>query len=120
MSIAVLIVVGFLMAAFFSGSETALVSINWIRLDHWLERGRRSAKVLEGFVRVNDRIFGQTMKHRRAMAMTRGVVELISALGIVAVILVGGYLLISEKLKVESVVMLVLAAWFFWQGWQRW
>ncbi len=30
--IGLLIILGFVLAAFFSGSETALVSMNWIRL----------------------------------------------------------------------------------------
>lgn len=76
MSIAVLIVVGFLMAAFFSGSETALVSINWIRLDHWLERGRRSAKVLEGFVADPHRMLGTTLVGTNiAVVMTSSLVS---------------------------------------------
>ena len=42
----ILIALGFVMAAFFSGSETALVSVNWIRLEHWLEKGRTGARSL--------------------------------------------------------------------------
>ena len=44
MPVILLIALGFIMAAFFSGAETALVSINWIRLEHWLEKGRGSAR----------------------------------------------------------------------------
>jgi putative hemolysin len=61
MTIVLLIVLGFLMAAFFSGAETALVSINWIRLDYWLERGRGGAKVLERFVADPHRMLGTTL-----------------------------------------------------------
>jgi CBS domain containing-hemolysin-like protein len=59
--VVLLIVLGFAMSAFFSGAETALVSINWIRLDHWLEKGRGSAKVLERFVADPHRMLGTTL-----------------------------------------------------------
>jgi CBS domain containing-hemolysin-like protein len=59
--VVLLIVLGVIMAAFFSGAETALVSINWIRLDHWLEKGRGSAKVLERFVADPHRMLGTTL-----------------------------------------------------------
>ncbi len=49
------------MAAFFSGSETALVSMNWIRLEHWLEKGRAGARSLERFVADPSRLFGTTL-----------------------------------------------------------
>jgi CBS domain containing-hemolysin-like protein len=59
--VVILIALGFIMAAFFSGAETALVSINWIRLEHWLEKGRGSAKVLERFVADPHRMLGTTL-----------------------------------------------------------
>ncbi len=49
------------MSAFFSGSETALVSMNWIRLEHWLEKGRAGARSLERFVADPSRLFGTTL-----------------------------------------------------------
>ena len=61
MLILVLIVVGFVMAAFFSGSETALVSVNWIRLEHWLEKGKTGARSLERFVGDPSRLLGTTL-----------------------------------------------------------
>jgi putative hemolysin len=61
MTVVLLIALGFLMAAFFSGAETALVSINWIRLDHWLEKGRGGAHVLERFVADPQRMLGTTL-----------------------------------------------------------
>ncbi len=71
-----LIALGFLMAAFFSGSETALVSINWIRLDHWLERGRGSAKQLERFVTDPHRMLGTTLVGTNiAVVMTSSIVS---------------------------------------------
>jgi putative hemolysin len=56
-----LIVLGFALAAFFSGAETALVSINWIRLEHWLEKGRTGAAALERFVSDPSRFLGTTL-----------------------------------------------------------
>lgn len=49
------------MAAFFSGSETALVSVNWIRLEHWLEKGKTGARSLERFVGDPSRLLGTTL-----------------------------------------------------------
>jgi putative hemolysin len=54
-------VLGLLLAAFFSGSETALVSINWIRLEAWLEKGRGGAAALERFVTDPSRFLGTTL-----------------------------------------------------------
>mgnify|MGYP006281893629 CR=1 FL=1 len=56
-----LIVLGFLLSAFFSGSETALVSMNWIRLEHWLEKGRRGARAIESFVGDPQKLLGTTL-----------------------------------------------------------
>lgn len=61
MIVALLIVAGFLMAAFFSGSETALISVNWIRLEHWLDRGKAGARTLESFVTDPQRLLGTTL-----------------------------------------------------------
>ena len=61
MLVLILIVVGFVMAAFFSGSETALVSVNWIRLEHWLEKGKSGARALELFVGDPSRMLGTTL-----------------------------------------------------------
>jgi CBS domain containing-hemolysin-like protein len=71
-----LIALGFIMGAFFSGAETALVSINWIRLDHWLEKGRGSAKVLERFVADPHRMLGTTLVGTNiAVVMTSSLVS---------------------------------------------
>ena len=76
MPVILLIALGFIMAAFFSGAETALVSINWIRLDHWLEKGRGSAKVLERFVADPHRMLGTTLVGTNiAVVMTSSLVS---------------------------------------------
>ena len=76
MLVILLIALGFVMSAFFSGAETALVSINWIRLDHWLEKGRGSAKVLERFVADPHRMLGTTLVGTNiAVVMTSSLVS---------------------------------------------
>jgi len=76
MPVILLIVLGFTMGAFFSGAETALVSLNWIRLDHWLEKGRGSAKVLERFVADPHRMLGTTLVGTNiAVVMTSSLVS---------------------------------------------
>jgi putative hemolysin len=107
MTIILLIVLGFLMAAFFSGAETALVSINWIRLDYWLERGRGGAKALEKFVADPHRMLGTTLVgtniavvmtsslvswklSRLATGLPSGLVGLISTLTVTPLLLILG------------------------------
>lgn len=71
-----LIIAGHLLAAFFSGSETALVSVNWIRLEHWLEKGRAGARALERFVADPSRLFGTTLVGTNiSMIMTSSLVS---------------------------------------------
>jgi len=71
-----LIIAGIVMSAFFSGSETALVSINWIRLEHWLEKGRRGARSLERFVADPQRLLGTTLVGTNiAVVMTSSLVS---------------------------------------------
>lgn len=61
MAVDVLIIAGFALAAFFAGTETALVSMNWLRLEHWLEKGRRGATTVERFVGDPQRLLGTTL-----------------------------------------------------------
>jgi len=71
-----LIILGFVLAAFFSGTETALVSINWIRLEHWLEKGRTGAAALERFVSDPSRFLGTTLVGTNvAIVMTSSLVS---------------------------------------------
>jgi putative hemolysin len=81
----VLIAIGFVMAAFFSGSETALVSVNWIRLEHWLERGKAGARSLERFVGDPSRLLGTTLVGTNlAIIMTSSLVSWVLARELVA------------------------------------
>lgn len=71
-----LIALGFALAAFFSGTETALISINWIRLEHWLEKGRSGAAALERFVSDPSRFLGTTLVGTNvAIVMTSSLVS---------------------------------------------
>jgi len=71
-----LIVIGYVMSAFFSGSETALVSVNWIRLEHWLDKGRAGAHALERFVADPSRLLGTTLVGTNiAVVMTSSLVS---------------------------------------------
>ena len=76
MIVILLIIAGVVMSAFFSGSETALVSINWIRLEHWLEKGKRGARSLERFVADPQRLLGTTLVGTNiAVVMTSSLVS---------------------------------------------
>ncbi len=76
MMIGLLIALGFVLSAFFSGAETALVSMNWIRLEHWLEKGRSGARVLEKFASDPERLLGTTLVGTNlAVVMTSSLVS---------------------------------------------
>ncbi len=78
MTAGLLIVLGFVLSAFFSGAETALVSMNWIRLEHWIEKGRRGARSLEKFVSDPERLLGTTLVGTNlAVVMTSSLVSLV-------------------------------------------
>jgi CBS domain containing-hemolysin-like protein len=50
-----------LAAAFFSGMETGVISVNRLRLFHLAQGGSRGARILEGFLRETDRLLGTTL-----------------------------------------------------------
>ncbi|MFC1704272.1 hemolysin family protein [Candidatus Omnitrophota bacterium] len=56
-----LIFVVLLFEGFFSGSETALVSINVIRLRHLMEKGKRQASVAYGLLKRPDKLLATTL-----------------------------------------------------------
>ncbi len=71
-----LVAVGHVLSAFFSGSETALVSVNWIRLEHWLDKGKAGAHALERFVADPSRLLGTTLVGTNiAVVMTSSLVS---------------------------------------------
>ena len=57
----VLIALGVLASAFFSGIETGLISLNRVRLRHEVERKNRRAIILNVFVENTERLLGTTL-----------------------------------------------------------
>ena len=53
-----LILVGVIGSAFFSGAETGLISMNRVRLRHEVERQNRRALIINGFVENTERLLG--------------------------------------------------------------
>ena len=53
-----LLVVLILLSAFFSGSETALMSLNRYQLRHKAREGNRGAKLAENLLKRPDRLIG--------------------------------------------------------------
>src|SRR6266481_9799559 len=56
-----LIVLGVVGSAFFSGVETGLISLNRVRLRHEVERQSRRALIINGFVENTERLLGTTL-----------------------------------------------------------
>jgi len=56
-----LILAGIAGSAFFSGTETGLISLNRVRLRHEVERKNRRAIIISGFVENTERLFGATL-----------------------------------------------------------
>lgn len=61
-------------AAFFAGVETGIVSISRLRLQHLVQRGVASARILESFVRGPDLLLGTTLVGTNLCQITVGVV----------------------------------------------
>ncbi len=57
-SLLALLIVLLLLSAFFSGSETALMSINRYRLRHAAKQGHRAARLVERLLKRPDRLIG--------------------------------------------------------------
>lgn len=55
------VVFGLLGSAFFSGIETGVISINRLRLKHYLRKGNRRAGILNYFLEDSDRLLGATL-----------------------------------------------------------
>ncbi len=50
-----------LASAFFSGLETGVISLNKLRLQHWVRRGVRGTAILQEFVNNPDHLLGTTL-----------------------------------------------------------
>ncbi len=87
--------------AFFSGMETGVISIHRMRLRHFVRRGSRNAKILQGFLENSDRLFGTTLVGTNICVVLISVtaadlaVELIGELGeAVSTVVVSAFVLI--------------------------
>ena len=58
---AFLLVCAVLLSAFFSGTETALMSVNRYRLRHLAREGSRSARIAEKLLERPDRLIGMIL-----------------------------------------------------------
>jgi len=70
---ALLIALAILGSAFFSGSETALISISRLRLRHWVEKKIKGAKLAEEFLEKPQRLIGMTLVGTNVMNVTASV-----------------------------------------------
>ncbi len=61
------------------------------------------------FVKTNESRFRQQMKQARAKALSRGMVELLSFLGLVSVVVVGGLMIIRTGADAKNLYTLILA-----------
>ena len=66
----VLIVVLLVLSAFFSGTETALMSLNRYRLRHQARSGHRGARVAEWLLQRPDRLIGLILLGNNAVNIT--------------------------------------------------
>jgi CBS domain containing-hemolysin-like protein len=84
----ILIILGVLGSAFFSGMETGLISLNRVRLRHEVEHKNRRAIALNAFIESSERLLGTTL----IGTTLANVIVSISASLLVARTVGGGYL----------------------------
>ena len=60
-TLAILLVTAIALSAFFSGTETALMSVNRYRLRHLVREGSRSARMAEALLERPDRLIGMIL-----------------------------------------------------------
>jgi ATP-binding cassette, subfamily B, bacterial MsbA len=61
------------------------------------------------FIKTNESRFRQSMKKARAKALSRGTVELLSAMGLVAAFMLGGMMIINRTITPGEVTALLIA-----------
>jgi len=91
------------LSAFFSGTETALMSLNRYRLRHQAKSGHRAAKITEALLKRPDRLIGLILLGNNAVNLTA------SALATVIAIQVGGESAIVAATVILTVVILIFA-----------
>jgi len=70
---AILIVLAIIGSAFFSGSETALISVSRLRLRHWVEKKIKGAKLAEEFLEKPQRLISMALVGTNVMNVTASV-----------------------------------------------
>ena len=98
-----LVVVLIVLSAFFSATETALMSLNRYRLRHQARAGNRAARIAERLLQRPDRLIGVILLGNTATNITAGVIATIIALR------VGGERAILASTVVLTVIVLIFA-----------
>lgn len=104
--------------AFFSGIETGVISIDQVRLKHFVKQGSRNAKILEGFMDDSDRLLGTTLVGTNICTVVISVVAASMAVRLM------GALGHAVSTAVVSVTVLLLCeflpkAWFHSKPYER-
>ena len=92
-----------LLSAFFSGTETALMSLNRYRLRHQAKSGNRAAKLTEALLKRPDRLIGLILLGNNAVNLSA------SALATVIAIHLGGENAIWAGTVILTVIVLIFA-----------
>jgi Mg2+/Co2+ transporter CorB len=91
------------LSAFFSGTETALMSLNRYRLRHQAKSGNRAAKLTEALLKRPDRLIGLILLGNNAVNLTA------SALATVIALRVGDQNAIWAGTAILTVIVLIFA-----------
>lgn len=91
------------MSAFFSGSETALMSINRYRLRHLARGGHRGARLAESLLSRPDRLIGLILLGNNLVNFTA------SSLATVIALRIGGTYAVAISIGVFTLVVLIFA-----------
>jgi len=91
------------LSAFFSGTETALMSLNRYRLRHLAKSGNRAARITEALLQRPDRLIGLILLGNNAVNLTA------SALATVIALQIGGESAIVAATVILTVVILIFA-----------
>lgn len=92
-----------LLSAFFSGSETALMSINRYRLRHLARSGHRGARLAEALLRRPDRLIGLILLGNNLVNFTA------SSLATLIALRIGGAYTLAISIGVFTLVVLIFA-----------
>lgn len=91
------------MSAFFSGSETALMSINRYRLRHLARSGHRGARLAETLLKRPDRLIGLILLGNNLVNFTA------SSLATVIALRIGGTYTVAISIGIFTLVVLIFA-----------